>query len=217
MTNQVDTLHVHQYPSRERMGAAAAAVVAEAVDRLLSSKEHISIIFGSAPSQNEFLDALVRKPIAWDRVTAFHMDEYIGLPRTAPESFSYYLKSRLFDVVGFRAVHTIDGAAADPDAECARYAQLLSTHGLDITCMGIGENGHIAFNDPHVALFDDPDRVKVVELDQACRQQQVNDGCFADISLVPRRAGAVRARNGRIPADTDNQPAVALSQKSIHY
>ena len=116
------------------------------------------------------------------------MDEYIGLQADAPQGFGNFLRRNLFDRVPFKTVNTIDSTAADPEAECRRYADLLQEYPCDIVCMGIGENGHIAFNDPPVAEFDDPAAVKVVALDEVCRNQQVHDGCFADIGQVPTHA-----------------------------
>jgi glucosamine-6-phosphate deaminase len=116
------------------------------------------------------------------------MDEYIGLAPEAPQGFGNFLRERLFEKAGFLAVHYIDGGATDLKKECERYAGLLLNNPPDIVCMGIGENGHIAFNDPPVADFNDRYVVKVVELDLPCRQQQVNDGCFLRLDLVPTHA-----------------------------
>lgn len=116
------------------------------------------------------------------------MDEYIGLAADAPQGFGNFLRGRLFGRLPFGQVFYLDGQAADPQAECARYSALLAEYPVDIVCLGIGENGHIAFNDPHVARFDDPVRVKVVDLDDKCRRQQVHDGCFASLGQVPTHA-----------------------------
>ena len=116
------------------------------------------------------------------------MDEYVGLPLTAPQNFGFFLRERLFDKVHPGRVHYIDGMAEDPQAECDRYSSLLRDHPFDIACVGIGENGHLAFNDPPVADFNDPLWVKIVELDLASRQQQVHDGCFEDLASVPKKA-----------------------------
>lgn len=171
------------------MGAAAAQQAAAAIVRLLAEQPVVNIIFAAAPSQQEFLEALVTAPgIDWQRVHAFHMDEYVGLPADAPQGFGNFLRERIFSKVPFREVFYLNGQASDPAAECRRYAALLEQYPTDIVNMGIGENAHIAFNDPHVADFSDPVLVKVVDLDVACRQQQVNDGCFAAIDDVPRYA-----------------------------
>ncbi|MBO9618493.1 MAG: glucosamine-6-phosphate deaminase [Niabella sp.] len=181
-------LIVKRYTTRDAMGVAAADAVADRMGELLSEKDTINMIFAAAPSQNEFLAHLLRKPIPWERIRAFHMDEYVALPAEAPQGFGNFLKERLFDKAPFQSVHYLNGNADDLAAECDRYAALLAAHAPDIVCLGIGENGHIAFNDPHVADFNDPRLVKVVNLDAACLQQQVNDGCFAVLEAVPRRA-----------------------------
>lgn len=177
------------YADRQLMGSAAAADIAACIRQTLGQQDIVRMIFAAAPSQSEMLDALCRESgVEWDRVVAFHMDEYIGLPEGAPQLFSGFLDRAIFGRLPFREVHLINGGAPDPTAECLRYAQLLLEHPTDIVCMGIGENTHIAFNDPHVADFRDPETVKIVELDGMSRQQQVNDGCFASLSGVPRQA-----------------------------
>ena len=188
-TEQVDKLNVKVYQTREEMGRAAAEEAAAAIRAAIAAKGEINMIFAAAPSQNEFLAHLIAdKSIDFTKINAFHMDEYIGLPADAPQGFGNFLRERLFDRVPFKTVNTIDSTAADPEAECRRYAALLQAHPCDIVCMGIGENGHIAFNDPHVADFGDKAAVKVVALDETCRQQQVNDGCFARLDDVPTHA-----------------------------
>lgn len=176
------------YKSRQSMGEAAAHRLAIEISRILTTKKYINIIFAAAPSQNEFLAALANEDISWGQVNAFHMDEYIGLAKDAPQGFGNFLKERVFDKFSFNAVHYLDGNATDIQSECARYSNLLEEFQVDIVCMGIGENGHLAFNDPPVADFLDPKLVKVVELDMKCRQQQVNDGCFSNIEHVPLNA-----------------------------
>jgi glucosamine-6-phosphate deaminase len=186
---KADKLTVKVYDSREAMGADAAKEAGESIKALLSQKDEINMIFAAAPSQNEFLAGLTAdKGIAWNRVNAFHMDEYIGLDKDAPQGFGNFLRDRIFGQVNFKSVNYLQGNAADPEQECRRYSELLRSRKIDAVCMGIGENGHIAFNDPHVAEFDDPSLVKVVELDQKCRMQQVNDGCFETIDQVPTHA-----------------------------
>lgn len=183
-----DTLQVRIYDSRIAMGAAAAADAVGLLKRLLKEQQTVRVIFAAAPSQNEFLDSLCRaEGIDWSRVTAFHMDEYIGLDPAAPQGFGNFLRRSIFDRLPFGTVHFLDGNA-EAAAECARYTALLTEAPIDIVFMGIGENGHIAFNDPPVADFADPASVKVVELDSICRNQQVHDGCFAALSAVPTHA-----------------------------
>jgi glucosamine-6-phosphate deaminase len=149
-------------------------------------------MFATGNSQLAMLDTLVRDPtVDWRRVVGFHMDEYVGIPATHAASFRRYLRERITERVPIAAFHFIDGDAADLDAECARYAVRLRDHRLDLCCLGIGENGHLAFNDPPVADFHDPLDVKVVELDDACRQQQVGEGHFPDVAAVPTHAVTV--------------------------
>jgi glucosamine-6-phosphate deaminase len=182
-------MNVRVFPSRDEMGVAAAEEVAKAMQTMLPKQKALRMVFAAAPSQVEFLAGLVQTPgLEWNRVEGFHMDEYIGLSRGAAQTFGQFLRTNIFDHVRFSAVEFISPDAQDPAAECRRYTALLREHPIDIVCMGIGENGHIAFNDPPVADFEDREMVKVVELDQMCRQQQVNDGCFGSINDVPRQA-----------------------------
>lgn len=185
-------LEVKIFHTREEMGKEAAANVSETIRQLLGEKEEINMIFAAAPSQSDFMKELIAdKQIRWEKINAFHMDEYIGLEKDAPQGFGNFLKERIFDRVPFKSVHYINGRAEDSSGECERYAGLLSQYPVDIVCLGIGENGHIAFNDPPVADFKDPKLVKVVKLDMACRQQQVNENLFSGIELVPTHAVTV--------------------------
>ena len=185
-----DKLMVKIFPTRSEMGKEAAREAAAIIRDFLSYKEEVNIIFAAAPSQNDFLSALLEHNLVWRRVNAFHMDEYIGLDADAPQGFGNYLKNRFFDKISLKRIFYLgnDPDADTPEKEISRYTELLKQYPPDIVFMGIGENGHIAFNDPHVANFEDPDLVKVVDLDLACRQQQVNDGCFASLSQVPTHA-----------------------------
>lgn len=185
---KVDNLLVEVHPNRKTLGEAAAAAVGSFVVQRLEQKEKLRMVFASAPSQNEFIDGLVQQPaVDWSRIEVFHMDEYIGLPEDAPQRFSRYLVDRLFDQVKPATVHLID-STNDVEQECRRYAELLEQGPIDVVCLGIGENGHIAFNDPDVSDFEDPYLVKRVQLDEMCRQQQVNDGCFDSLDAVPTSA-----------------------------
>ena len=185
-------LEVKIFHTREEMGKEAAANVSETIRQLLGEKEEINMIFAAAPSQSDFMKELIAdKQIRWERINAFHMDEYIGLEKDASQGFGNFLRERIFDRVPFKSVHYINGRAKDPSGECERYAGLLIQYPVDIVCLGIGENGHIAFNDPPVADFKDPKMAKVVELDMACRQQQVNENLFSSIELVPTHAVTV--------------------------
>jgi glucosamine-6-phosphate deaminase len=186
MTSQ--DLKVKIYDNRSLMGAAAAAAAGHRIRELLENKAEVNIIFAAAPSQNEFLAALLQENLDWSQINAFHMDEYVGLNKDASQGFGNFLKDRLFGKAPFRSVHYLNGNAEDLEQECRRYSNLLAEHPTDIVCMGIGENAHIAFNDPHVADFQDPKLVKVVDLDEECRNQQVNDGCFQAIGEVPTHA-----------------------------
>jgi glucosamine-6-phosphate deaminase len=184
-----DKLRVKTFGTRLLMGAGAAYDVSEQIRELLTKQDFVNIIFAAAPSQNEFLSSLSQqKELDWSRVNAFHMDEYVGLDKNDPRSFGYFLKKRIFDQVPFHEVHYLDGSTGDSDTECQRYSDLLMQYSTDIVCMGIGENTHLAFNDPHVADFNDPDMVKLVTLAEASRQQQVHDACFARIDDVPTSA-----------------------------
>ena len=184
-----DKLTVKIYPSRKDMGDAAASEIKERIVKLLAEKSEINMIFAAAPSQNEVLAALVSdKDIEWGRINAYHMDEYIGLDKDAPQGFGNFLKEHIFGLVPFKSVNYIDISATDPEQESKRYSELLAANPIDIVVMGIGENGHIAFNDPPVADFNDKRLVKPVKLDEICRNQQVNDGCFISIDEVPTHA-----------------------------
>jgi glucosamine-6-phosphate deaminase len=185
---QAERLKVKVYENRRAMGAAAAVEAAAKIKELQSQKDNLRIIFAAAPSQNEFLEELTRQEgIDWTRITAFHMDEYIGLPEEAPQKFSRFLSERLFDIVKPGELHLIQSSNTI-EQECQRYAGLIAAAPIDMICLGIGENGHIAFNDPPVADFADSCIIKPVELDEACRRQQVNDGCFPSFEAVPTHA-----------------------------
>lgn len=184
----VDNLNVKIFDTRDDMGQAAGKEAAVYMKKLLKEKETISVMFGAAPSQNEVLAALCESDVDWTRVNAFHMDEYVGLPESHPAGFRNFLKRAIFDKLPFRSVHYINGNAEDPEEECIRYDKLLREYKLDVCMLGIGENGHIAFNDPGVAKFMDPVMVKIAKIDDVCRMQQVHDGCFAALEEVPKSA-----------------------------
>ncbi|MFD2080023.1 glucosamine-6-phosphate deaminase [Actinopolymorpha cephalotaxi] len=179
---------VRVFPDRASLGYAAAADIAAQLRERLNYQNSVRMVFAAAPSQQETLDALVAEVgIDWTRVTAFQMDDYIGLPQDAPQRFGQWLRRAVFDRVPFKEVHLMrtDG---DPEQRAQEYADLLAAEPIDLVCLGIGVNGHIAFNDPPVADFADPAAVKVVELDDTCRQQQVDDGCFPTFDDVPPTA-----------------------------
>jgi glucosamine-6-phosphate deaminase len=180
-------VQVQVFPTRAELGGAAAADVAAAIRRRIADRGTVRIVFAAAPSQAETLAALAEQPdIDWGAVTAFHMDEYVDLDAAAPQGFGNWLRRNFFDRVPIGEVRFLGtgGNAATADA----YAELLAAEPIDLVCLGIGVNGHLAFNDPPVADFDDPKLVKEVELDLDCRMQQVDDGCFASIDDVPHRA-----------------------------
>lgn len=177
------------FPAKASAGAAAAAEAAEALRLALAHRHAARIIIATGNSQLHTVNALGQaEGIAWERVEVFHMDEYIGLSKDHPASFRRWVKERLVDVVHPGRVHYLEGDSPNPGAECARYAQLLTAAPVDLCLLGIGENGHLAFNDPHVADFSDPLVVKQVSLDLACRAQQVGEGHFTSLDQVPRLA-----------------------------
>ena len=187
--NTYDLLKVEIHPDRAAMGSAAALRAATILRETIAANGKARIILASAPSQDELLAELTSTPdIDWSKVTIFHMDEYIGLPAHDAASFRNYQRQHVLSRVRPAEFHGLRGEAGDPNAESLRYSCLLEEAPIDLVCMGIGENGHIAFNDPPVADFHDPASVKVVALDDLCRQQQVNDGCFPDFDSVPGQA-----------------------------
>jgi glucosamine-6-phosphate deaminase len=189
ISGNVDQLEVQVFDDSHEMGKRAAIEFADLVQALLKEKAKVRCVFAAAPSQNPFLEYLVENcPVDWAKVEALHMDEYIGLDADSPSSFSYFLKDKLFSKVPVGQFHTMDTASMSTTDLCNHYTKLLEEDVIDIVVMGIGENGHIAFNDPPVADFKDLFKVKEVELDQACRIQQVNDGAFGRMDDVPTHA-----------------------------
>jgi glucosamine-6-phosphate deaminase len=187
-----DGLAVEVHADRTAASRAAARAAAAYLSAVVDRQGAARVMFACAPSQDDFLAALVDPAqcghaVDWRRITAFHLDEYVGLPAAHPQSFRRYLQEHLVARVPVGNVHLIEADGPDLAAACERYAAPLQAHPLDLVCLGVGENGHIAFNDPP-ADFDDPVSVRLVDLDTACRQQQVNDGCFADLTRVPTRA-----------------------------
>ena len=176
-----DNLKVKIFENRTKMGKCAADEIAECVARLLGEKEEINMIFAAAPSQNDMLEALCKKALPWERINALHMDEYVGLDKNHPQSFGKYLYDHVFGKVNFKSVKYISDYGES-------YAEILKKEHIDIICLGIGENGHIAFNDPGVADFNDTELIKKVKLDDVCRMQQVHDGCFPTFDDVPEYA-----------------------------
>src|ERR1700758_1532517 len=182
------------FNDKSTLGRAAAAQAATAIRRALAERGEPRIIAAPAASQLEFLDALTKAPdIDWSKVEAFHLDEYIGLPITHPGSFRKMLMEQLVNKTGIRRYHLLPGDAADPAAAVREPSKQLASAPIDIAFLGIGENGHIAFNDPP-ADFNTEEPYIVVNLDEACRQQQVGEAWFADISQVPKQALSMSAK-----------------------
>lgn len=184
----IKRIDVQSYASRAELGVAAAADIADALRQKLLTQTAVRMVFAAAPSQADMLAELcAAQGVDWTRVTAFHMDEYIGLDPASSARFANWLDACVFTRLPFAAVHRIT-PEPDPEAEVRRYAERMNEAPIDFVCLGIGVNGHIAFNDPPVADFNDRLDVKIVELDEVCRQQQVDDGCFQDLGSVPCRA-----------------------------
>lgn len=185
----VDSLRVEVFDDLAALASRAADDAASSIADAIRQRGVASVMLATGNSQLAFLDALAaRGDVDWTRVVGFHMDEYLGMDPAHPASFRRYMRERVVGRVHPREFHEIAGDAPDPEAECERYAALLRTHPLDLCCLGIGENGHLAFNDPAVADFDDPRDVKIVELDATCRGQQVGEGHFPTLDDVPHRA-----------------------------
>lgn len=188
-TFDIEQLHVSVSKSVAEMAASAAARAGRRIKGLLSEQETVRAVFAAAASQDAFLEALLADPeIDWGRVEVLQLDEYVGLDRDNPLSLANWLERHLTGQVAVRRTEYMDGAAGDLVSECARYGAALTARPIDLGFLGVGENGHLAFNDPHVADLNDPDVVKVVEIDETSRMQQVHDGAFADLASVPGRA-----------------------------
>lgn len=181
------SMNIRIAATREDLGKQAAADIGNAIRARLQIQPHLRIIFAAAPSQREMLQSLIQEPgIEWERITAFHMDEYLGLPVDAPQSFGMWLRESIFDRVPLASFHLIQ-PSKDLEQTCNNYAHKLLEAPIDLILLGVGANGHLAFNDPPANLGD-PLSVKVVTLDYICRQQQVDDKCFASFNEVPQEA-----------------------------
>ncbi|MCY1719406.1 glucosamine-6-phosphate deaminase [Prolixibacteraceae bacterium Z1-6] len=183
-----DKLNVEVYSNNENLGEAAAVSVAEILNQAVSDRGNANLILATGASQFEFLKSLQKQNIEWGKVTVFHLDEYKDLPDTHPASFRKYLKERILTQVKPGKVYLLNGDVEDLETEISNYEELLRNHPIDVACIGIGENGHLAFNDPPVADFNDPKLVKIVELDNDCRMQQYNEGWFESFDDVPKYA-----------------------------
>lgn len=186
---RADALEVRVFPTQRELATAAAELAGRCLREALAQSGQARAILASATSQIQFLAALTATPgLDWSRVTLFHMDEYLGIAADHPASFRRFLREHVLSRIQPRAFHLINGDAPEPLAEIARYTALLEEAPVDLCCLGIGENGHVAFNDPPVANFTDPHTLKLVQLDEACRRQQVGEGCFPALDAVPRYA-----------------------------
>jgi glucosamine-6-phosphate deaminase len=187
-------MDVEVYSDRQSAAQAAAGRAADALVAAMNARGHARLVVATGASQFEFLADLVSRPVDWCRVTAFHLDEYIGLPASHPASFRRYLQERFVSrAPGLAAFHAVDGEVADPAAECVRLGSLIRGAPVDVACIGIGENGHLAFNDPPADVDTDAPYL-VVSLDDACRRQQVGEGWFTSLDEVPRKAISMSIR-----------------------
>jgi glucosamine-6-phosphate deaminase len=182
------------FDSGDALGAAAAARAADRIRRALHDRGEANIILATGASQFAMLERLVAADLDWSAVSMFHLDEYISLPASHPASFRRYLQERFVDRVGtLQAAHFVRGDADDPVVECRRLGDLIRRHPVDVAMVGIGENGHLAFNDPP-ADFDTEEPYIVVTLDEACRRQQLGEGWFPSLEAVPQRAISMSIR-----------------------
>lgn len=185
---KIENLKVAVYNGSAEMGNAAADLVAKKLNDTIFLNGSANLILATGASQFTFLGALQKKEIDWKKITVFHLDEYKGIFDGHPASFRKYLKERILDAVVPKAIYFLNGDAKDVDEEIRRYENELRKHPIDVACIGIGENGHLAFNDPPVADFQDSRSVKVVELDEACKNQQLGEGWFPTLGDVPTHA-----------------------------
>lgn len=188
----VDNLTVTVLDNATELADYAAMQVADIVRTTVQNQGRARVIWATGNSQIAFLDRLTQQPdIPWSAVTGFHLDEYLGIDAQHPASFRRYLRERLRDRVPFAAFHEIVGDAPEPLQVCDRYTELLNTEPIDLCILGVGNNGHLAFNDPSVANFRDPYAVKLVKLDTTNRQQQFQQGHFSCLEDVPTYAFTV--------------------------
>ena len=183
-----ENLLVNISEDEKSAGEASALFVAEHLNNAIKSKGSANLVLATGASQFAFLKAIKRLDIDWSKITVFHLDEYIGLSTTHPASFRKYLKEKIIDEVKPKKMYYINGDVKDIDSEIANYEKLLNEHLIDVACIGIGENGHIAFNEPDIADFNDPKLVKVVQLDEVSRNQQLGEGWFSTLDKVPNEA-----------------------------
>ena len=187
-------MNIFKATTKRETSEAAAHAASTKLRKAITERGHASFIVATGASQFDFLDALTAdKTIDWDNTTMFHLDEYIGIPETHPASFRKYLRERLVDIVRPGTVHFLNGEADEPQAECERLNRIISQHQIDVAFVGIGENGHLAFNDPP-ADFEIDDPYILVELDEPCRLQQVGEGWFTGLDEVPTQAISMSIR-----------------------
>lgn len=187
MQLRVDKLRVSIFNDKYELGLRAADLAEQIISDAISNRGEAVIILATGASQFEFLDSLTKRNIDWEKVTAFHLDEYVGLPGDHPASFRKYLRERILEKVGIGKYYLIEGDAQDPLEECKRIEGVYKSYEIDVAFVGIGENGHLAFNDPPAVFEEDVD-FKVVNLDEACRNQQLNEGWFKNLDEVPQQA-----------------------------
>lgn len=186
-------IHISEGPAA--LGRAAAIRAAALIRKAVAVRGHANIILATGASQFAMLENLVEQDLDWSKVRMFHLDEYIGLPEDHPAGFRRYLQERFVDKApALDAVHFIEGDADDPQMECERLNNIIRDYPIDVAMVGIGENGHLAFNDPP-ADFETEDPFIIVELDEACRRQQLGEGWFPDLEAVPKRAISMSIRH----------------------
>lgn len=189
---RVDDLLVQIYNSEVEMAFSVAEITQQYLQKILNEQDTAAVLLATGNSQLKFLDALIKLGgVDWSRITLLHLDEYLGISAEHSASFRRYMRERVEKRVAPKQFHYIEGDTLQPVAECDRYTKLLQAQPIDLCCLGVGENGHLAFNDPAVANFQDPYSVKLVKLDKVNRQQQVNTGHFSNIETVPQYAFTV--------------------------
>ena len=189
---RVDSLRVQIYDSETSLALSTATIVQQHLQQILKQKQTATVLFATGNSQLKFLDALAKlNNIDWSRVICFHLDEYLGISDNHPSSFRYYLRKRIEKPVSPQKFHYIEGDTLQPLQECDRYSKLLTAQEIDLCMLGVGANGHLAFNEPAVADFNDAYKVKLVKLDAVNHQQQVNQGHFPNLESVPKYAFTV--------------------------
>ncbi len=183
-----EELIINIFENRDELGENAGKRVAEIINETIEQKGEANVVFAAAPSQNEMLKQLCLEAVDWTNVRAFHQDEYLNLDPKHPAGFGNFMKRHIFEAKPFKEIYYLSGISDNSKVTTEVYTELLEKFPPDLILLGVGENGHLAFNDPAVADFNDPEKVKVVDLDFICRTQQVNDGCFENINQVPKQA-----------------------------